>query len=185
MAKTTIVARRNVGLVLVASILCLQLRLSQQDEAMASIYTVEVTRRSMFDIYFPNLKSSKTCDSVNRSYLVNEVKCVSDQELFSGMITLKGSLNFILFLAGCGASIPSMEPIIPIAADLTSQSSSTIYLVTTITAASRFIFNDTNQSVNSSFCQISSLEVYRGREQAIEISHQGFSLSDNGSIEVR
>ena len=35
--------------------------------------------------------------------------------------------------------------------------------------------------LNSSTCQISSLEVYRGREQAIEISHQGFSLSDNGS----
>ena len=48
-----------------------------------------------------------------------------------------------------------------------------------------FGFNGTNQNVNSSFCNISSLEVYRGREQAIEISHQGFSLSDNGSIQVR
>ena len=48
-----------------------------------------------------------------------------------------------------------------------------------------FGFNGTSQTVNGSFCTISSLEVYRGREQAIEISHQGFSLSDNGSIEVR
>jgi hypothetical protein len=48
-----------------------------------------------------------------------------------------------------------------------------------------FGFNGTNQTVNNNVCQISSLEVYRGREQAIEISHQGFSLSDNGSIEVR
>ena len=38
--------------------------------------------------------------------------------------------------------------------------------------------------LNSSTCQISSLEVYRGREQAIEISHQGFSLSDSGTIQV-
>ena len=38
-----------------------------------------------------------------------------------------------------------------------------------------------NTRLNSSTCQISSLEVYRGREQVIEISHQGFSLSDNGS----
>ena len=38
--------------------------------------------------------------------------------------------------------------------------------------------------LNSSTCQISSLEVYRGREQAIEISRQGFSLSDNGTIQV-
>ena len=48
-----------------------------------------------------------------------------------------------------------------------------------------FGFNGTNQIVNSSFCNISSLEVYRGREQAFEISHQGFTLSFNGSIEVR
>ena len=38
--------------------------------------------------------------------------------------------------------------------------------------------------VNGSVCQISSLEVYRGREEAIEISHQEFSLSDNGTIQV-
>ena len=48
-----------------------------------------------------------------------------------------------------------------------------------------FGFNGTNQMVNSSFCIVSSLEVYRGREQAIEIGHQGFSPCDNGSIEVR
>jgi hypothetical protein len=48
-----------------------------------------------------------------------------------------------------------------------------------------FGFSGTNQTVNNNFCNVSSLEVYRGRQQAIEISHQGFSLSDNGSIEVR
>ena len=47
-----------------------------------------------------------------------------------------------------------------------------------------FKFNGTNQLVNNSLCHISSLEVYRGREQAIEISHQGFSVSNNGNIEV-
>ena len=41
-----------------------------------------------------------------------------------------------------------------------------------------------NTQLNSSTCQISSLEVYRGRQQAIKISHQGFSLSDNGTIQV-
>ena len=45
-------------------------------------------------------------------------------------------------------------------------------------------FRNTSEQVNSSTCHISTLEVYRGREQAIEISHEGFSLSDNGSIEV-
>ena len=48
-----------------------------------------------------------------------------------------------------------------------------------------FGFNETNQPVNSSFCNISNLEVYRGKEQAIEISNQGFFINDSGSIEVR
>ena len=38
--------------------------------------------------------------------------------------------------------------------------------------------------VNDSSCHIASLEVYRGKEQAIEISHDGFSLGDRGTIEV-
>lgn len=42
-----------------------------------------------------------------------------------------------------------------------------------------------HQLVNGSYCNISSLEVYRGRKQAIEISRDGFSLSDRGTIQVR
>ena len=38
--------------------------------------------------------------------------------------------------------------------------------------------------LNTSTCQISSLEVYQGKELAIEISHQGISLSNNGTIQV-
>ena len=41
-----------------------------------------------------------------------------------------------------------------------------------------------SQPVTSSSCQIAALEVYRGREQAIEIRHDGFSLSDRGTVEV-
>ena len=51
--------------------------------------------------------------------------------------------------------------------------------------SARFSFNVTDQKVNGSFCHIASLEVYRGREQAIEISHHGFTLNDSGAIEVR
>ena len=51
--------------------------------------------------------------------------------------------------------------------------------------SSTFNFNETGKVVNGSFCHIASLEVYRGREQAINISYDGFSLSDNGTIEVR
>ena len=45
--------------------------------------------------------------------------------------------------------------------------------------------NNTHQSVNGSYYHISGLEVYRGRKQAIEISLDGFSLSNRGTIEVR
>ena len=45
-------------------------------------------------------------------------------------------------------------------------------------------FNETDQLVNSSHCSISNLEVYRGREEAIKIGHDGFSLSNNSNIEV-
>ena len=48
-----------------------------------------------------------------------------------------------------------------------------------------FKFNKTEQLVNSSFCHIAGLKVFQGRDQAIEIDHRGFSLSDNGTIEVR
>ena len=78
-----------------------------------------------------------------------------------------------------------MQSIIPIA-DVKSIQGSTITVLLTdfSTNESTFIFNETKQLVNSSFCNISSLDVYRGREQAIEISHEGFSLSDSGTIEV-
>ena len=53
-------------------------------------------------------------------------------------------------------------------------------MVATATA----IFKETADYVNGSVCHISSLEVYRGSEQAIEINHGGFSLDDNGTIKV-
>ena len=47
-----------------------------------------------------------------------------------------------------------------------------------------FYFNGTDQLVEKTSCQIVSLEVYRGREQTIQISHHGFSLTDDGAVEV-
>ena len=51
-------------------------------------------------------------------------------------------------------------------------------------AAVTFKNHSAIEKVNSTVCHISTLEVYRGRDQAIEIRHSGFSLGDNGSIEV-
>ena len=57
-----------------------------------------------------------------------------------------------------------------------SDNSLTDAIIVTITYAS--------QSVNGSLCQISSLEVYRGRKHITEISHDGFSLSNEGTFMV-
>ena len=46
------------------------------------------------------------------------------------------------------------------------------------------VFTIKQQLVNSSACHISSLEVYRGINQAFQISHYGFSLGSNSTIEV-
>ena len=46
------------------------------------------------------------------------------------------------------------------------------------------IFRSREEQVNGSICSISSLEVYRGREQANEINKGGFSLAENGTIKV-
>ena len=43
--------------------------------------------------------------------------------------------------------------------------------------------NSTN-NVNGSLCHIVSLEVYRGRRQAFNISFSGFNINDNGNIVV-
>ena len=41
-----------------------------------------------------------------------------------------------------------------------------------------------NQPVNGSLCQITSLQVYRGKKHGTKISHCGFSLSNEGTLEV-
>ena len=51
-------------------------------------------------------------------------------------------------------------------------------------ATALVVDKNTLLQVNSSVCHISTLEVYRGREQAFKISHRGFTLSNNSAIEV-
>ena len=46
------------------------------------------------------------------------------------------------------------------------------------------IVNNINQPVNGSLCQITSLEVYRGKEHSTKVSHHGFSLSNEGTFQV-
>ena len=55
---------------------------------------------------------------------------------------------------------------------------------TTFTTAVITTTDPMQQQVNSLVCHIASLEVYRGRRQITEISHDGFSLSETGTVEV-
>ena len=76
-----------------------------------------------------------------------------------------------------------------IAVYMESHQSHTITLKTADTNASRSVAVITNRKqygeVNSSLdCHIDSLEVYRGMKKVTEISHDGFSINENGSIEV-
>ena len=43
---------------------------------------------------------------------------------------------------------------------------------------------ESNETVSNALCTISSLEVYRGKRQAIVIEHSVFTLSDLGTIKV-
>ena len=94
--------------------------------------------------------------------------------------------NIINYYSGCNDAIvptSSLQLTTIAAFDFSSAMPMFAYLQST-SYIEMFKFNKTDQPVNSSLCTISSLEVYRGRQQTIEISYQGFFLSDRGSIEV-
>ena len=90
-------------------------------------------------------------------------------------------------ISGCSdILIQAQSPNLAIIVVFDSPTQNVTYLSTNLADDTGVIFkfNRTDELVNSSLCHISSLEVYRGRQQAIGISNNGFSLSENGSIEV-
>ena len=93
--------------------------------------------------------------------------------------------------AGCKFTIASAESKTPqdsIAVNFleSQQINNTVTLLTATGRNSSSIavitYKVHQQGVNS--CHIDSLEVYRGRKKAIEISHDGFSINKDGSIQV-
>ena len=148
-----------------------------------------VSRRLTNDIYH-YINSSIHMICLDNTYLISEDQCVKDEELFKGNNFDYGSLIILYNYhhSGCtDAIVPTSSQhnnfIITTIAVFDSSLAIT-YLLGNVTTYKTFKINETNQLVNSSLCHISSLEVYRGRHQAIEISHQGFSLSENGSVKV-
>ena len=183
-------SRRKLSVMLVA---LLSLCISVQAE---SNFTVWVLRRSSVDVYHLNSSNTVIVDNCGAkpNYLVNEKQCASDEELISGMYAdpMISDVCNVNYIVGCDVAVFPMNStfLIPTTTIGSRYSAITSILSDDEFKSSReyveiFGFNGTNQTVNSSFCDISSLEVYRGREQAIEISRRGFFLGDNGSIEVR
>ena len=154
-----------------------------------------VSRRQFRDVYFfINSSTIGTNCGDKNTYLISEERCVKDEELFGGnLIDFEPYTITIITChsAGCSEAIiptSSLHLTTILLSVLDRSSANVTHLLTGAANGTTYIetfkFNETSQLVNSSLCDISSLEVYRGRDQAIEISYQGFSLSDNGSIKV-
>ena len=170
-------------------------------EVESSAIPVAVRRRSFdFHIILQEDNTGSTninCNVDNATYLVEENQCINNQHLFNRkekcIICIDGNdyCQSPTHAECCFIITPNGELI-------TSRLFLNIEMEGTATTAQTLTMNNIvadglvalrgtaeHAQLNTSTCQISGLEVYRGREQAIEISHQGFSLSDNGSIEVR
>ena len=99
-------------------------------------------------------------------------------------------ISFTINYTGCSvAVVPTRYPTFLVPTAAINNRYSAVTSTEIINNFNEFVvifgFNGTNQTVNSGYCNISSLEVYRGREQAIEISHEGFSLNGSGNVKVR
>lgn len=55
---------------------------------------------------------------------------------------------------------------------------------TSLTTAIVVATDNISQPVNGSLCQVTSLEVYRGRKNITKISHDGFFFSNEGNFMV-
>ena len=96
-----------------------------------------------------------------------------------------------MLIAGCRFSVTPNEELSNLTLTLAITESNPPRLLTNATTVNSFreladaiiVYNEM-QRVVSPTCQITSLEVYRGRDQVTMIRHGGFSLSISGMIEV-
>ena len=90
----------------------------------------------------------------------------------------------VIIITGCSTPvIPTQSSRLTAIAVLDSRTPNVTYLLADNRHTSEtFHFNVTDQLVNNSLCHIASLEVYRGREQVINVSYNGFSLGDNSIL---
>lgn len=85
----------------------------------------------------------------------------------------------------CSNAIVPTESEDTIAVSSTSSNITRLTVTAEVDGGATFRFSEEEKPLESSLCHVSSLEVFRGRSQAIKIDHDGFSLGPNGTIEVR
>ena len=194
MSRVSVSASVSIGLILLLTIFNISEVNSYREIA------VFVRRRDSSDYYslqHDNRSSDERCTNGNNTYLVIENQCTNNQQLLDGKkrsIVVEVIFNCFTFDAECPFAItPSSELNISKLAlrfIFDNETSSTTGGQTIASngddiIAVLVVHKTTQMSVNNSVCNISSLEVYRGRQQSYEISKDGFSLSKNGTIEVR
>ena len=162
------------------------------DRAVGNNIIVAVNRRPSVDIRY-------TCNDTddhahchnwcpdNTTYLVAGKQCVNNSDLFNGKLLkdMYGVIIIYRFLECSFAITPTGEPHQLSLIIKTVNGTSRLQTINGSSALNATVITrSTGGQVDQSIYHISSLEVYRGRKQAIEISYDGFSLSDSGTIEV-
>lgn len=164
---------------------------------------VKVIRRPCGDIVrFSNSSRDVICkaDMKLTTYLVDEKRCVNNQDLYNGSYIITTSMsicvhtNTIQIHADCSFAVAPSEwikesSILRIAVDIGHGNNKTLMVTDESNSESlsdAVIIErvEPYQRVNSSLCHISSLEVYQGRQQTTEMNPNAFYISESGSTKV-
>ena len=196
---------KNMGVYCLPRILILVSALSSvalSEEENSMVYSVN--RRLNGDVYntiitLSNSTGHFVCSDDgmgNLTFLVSERRCVNNEEFFNGELDMPKVNDFTTTVTSdCNFTITATEEessIHRIALIINYQNDTEMIVAATPLNFDTFNLTDavvyhrpTGQPVRSAFCHISSLEMYRGRNKANKISHDGFHLNQRGAIEVR
>ena len=156
---------------------------------------LKVIRRPNHDTIFYH-SGQEDCQQ-NSTFLVDERRCISDQELLNGIFSINYVQSIIIDIiprmnTGCRYAFVHEETQAIAVYIINTYRNETYYSITTSDANSSsdmlatLSFTGPNRETgHTSFdCQIVSLEVYPGRQKAIKINHVGFNITESGAIEV-
>ena len=139
--------------------------------------TTWVNRRCSRDIYSHSMIdiSHETCENDQTTYMVEEQRCIKNDDILK-------SMHIIIILLW----FPNIYPCQCIGCRFALNDScyGTSNLTFYMSLKKDIAIIDVNKSLNISLCQIASLEVYRGNESVTEISHSGFTLTDQNTMQV-